>query len=57
MSMKKGEKATVTVSAEYLSDKDKFQTTSVNKVLYYEVELVDFVKVWLTLFKANISPI
>lgn len=45
MTMKKGEQAIVTVSAEYLSDVDNLQTTAANKVLYYEVELVDFIKV------------
>ncbi|KAF7803973.1 70 kDa peptidyl-prolyl isomerase-like [Senna tora] len=44
MTMKKGEEAIVTVSAEYLSDRDDLQTTPDNKVLYYEVKLVDFIK-------------
>lgn len=46
MTMRKGEQATVTVMAEYLSDKNKFLTTPANhEVLYYEVQLVDFIKV------------
>lgn len=44
--MKKGEQALVTVDAEYLCDYNNSKgNTANNKVLYYEVELVDFVKV------------
>lgn len=46
MTMKKGEQALVTVDAEYLCDYNNSKgNTANNKVLYYEVELVDFVKV------------
>ncbi|KAL5154718.1 Peptidyl-prolyl cis-trans isomerase FKBP65 [Glycine soja] len=45
MTTKKGEQALVTVDAEYLSDYNNSRgNTTNNKVLYYEVELVDFVK-------------
>ncbi|KAH1257919.1 Peptidyl-prolyl cis-trans isomerase FKBP65 [Glycine max] len=45
MTMKKGEQALVTVDAEYLCDYNNSKgNTANNKVLYYEVELVDFVK-------------
>ncbi|TKY62748.1 Peptidyl-prolyl cis-trans isomerase FKBP65 [Spatholobus suberectus] len=45
MTMKKTEQAMVTVDAEYLCDYNDSQgNTTNNKVLYYEVELVDFVK-------------
>ncbi|KAE9599730.1 hypothetical protein Lal_00045764 [Lupinus albus] len=45
MTMKKGEKAMVTISSEYLCDQNALQgDTTTNKFLYYEVELVDFVK-------------
>jgi len=44
--MKKAEQALVTVHAEYLCGYSNSQgKTANNKVLYYEVELVDFVKV------------
>ena len=45
MTMKKTEQALVTLSAEYLCDHNLRGNTANNKVLYYEVELVDFVKV------------
>jgi len=46
MTMKKGEQALVTVDAEYLCRYNNSQGNTANhKVLYYEVELVDFVKV------------
>ncbi|QCD97091.1 peptidyl-prolyl cis-trans isomerase FKBP65-like [Vigna unguiculata] len=45
MTMKKAEQALVTVHAEYLCGYSNSQgKTANNKVLYYEVELVDFVK-------------
>ncbi|KAI9120830.1 hypothetical protein K1719_007863 [Acacia pycnantha] len=44
MTMRKGEEATVSITAEYLSDKINLPTTPANKVLYYEVRLVDFIK-------------
>lgn len=45
MTMRKAEQALVTVDAEYLCDYNISQgNTANNKVLYYEVELVDFVK-------------
>lgn len=46
MTMKKAELALVTISAEYLCDHNNLHgNTANNKVLYYEVELVDFIKV------------
>ncbi|XP_057437886.1 70 kDa peptidyl-prolyl isomerase-like [Lotus japonicus] len=45
MTMKKAELALVTISAEYLCDHNNLHgNTANNKVLYYEVELVDFIK-------------
>ncbi|KAI4300926.1 hypothetical protein L6164_034252 [Bauhinia variegata] len=44
MTMRKGEQALVTVSADYLSDRDGLKTISANEVLHYEVDLVDFIK-------------
>ncbi|XP_061369920.1 peptidyl-prolyl cis-trans isomerase FKBP65-like [Gastrolobium bilobum] len=45
LTMKKAEQAMVTINAEYLCDHNNSQgNTTNNKVLYYEVELVDFVK-------------
>ncbi|BAT85078.1 hypothetical protein LR48_Vigan10g025700 [Vigna angularis] len=45
MTMKKAEQALVIVHAEYLCGSNNSQgNTANNKVLYYEVELVDFVK-------------
>ncbi|MED6124398.1 hypothetical protein PIB30_058576 [Stylosanthes scabra] len=48
MTMKKAEQALVTISAEYFSDnnlqEEEKDTPNNNKVLYYEVQLVDFVK-------------
>lgn len=47
MTMKKTEQALVTINAEYLCNHKNFpeNTTNNNKVLYYEIELVDFIKV------------
>lgn len=46
MTMKKAEQALVTINAEYLCDQNNLPgNTGNNKVLYYEVELVDFIKV------------
>lgn len=45
MTMRRREEATVSITAEYLSDKINLPTTPANKVLYYEVQLVDFIKV------------
>lgn len=46
MTMKKAEQALVTINAEYLCAHNNSQgNTANNKVLYYEVELVDFIKV------------
>ncbi|XP_027350380.1 peptidyl-prolyl cis-trans isomerase FKBP65-like isoform X4 [Abrus precatorius] len=45
MTMKKAEQALVTINAEYLCDQNNsLGKIANNKVLYYEVELVDFVK-------------
>lgn len=56
MTMKKAEQALVIVHAEYLSGYNNSQgNTANNKVLYYEVELVDFVKVSGSYVFQNIS--
>lgn len=46
MTMKKAEQALVTINAEYFFDHNNLQGNKANnKILYYEVELVDFTKV------------
>lgn len=45
MTMKKGEQATVTVSAEYLCSREVSELVSANSLLHYEVTLIDFTKV------------
>lgn len=46
MTMKKAEHALVTVNAEYFRDHSNLQGNKTNnKILHYEVELVDFIKV------------
>ncbi|KAJ1404534.1 Tetratricopeptide-like helical domain superfamily [Sesbania bispinosa] len=45
MTMKKAEQALVTINSEYLCDQNNLQGNAANdKVLYYEVEMVDFIK-------------
>jgi hypothetical protein len=46
LTMKKAEQALVTINAENLCDHNNLQGNKANnKILYYEVELVDFTKV------------
>lgn len=46
MTMKKAEQALVTINTKYLCDQNNLQGNKANnKILYYEVELVDFTKV------------
>ncbi|KAJ7976548.1 Peptidylprolyl isomerase [Quillaja saponaria] len=44
MTMKKGEQALVTVNGDYLCYHDNMRVNSNDKVLYHEIELVDFIK-------------
>ncbi|KAJ6332214.1 hypothetical protein OIU76_010576 [Salix suchowensis] len=44
MTMKKGERATVTVDAEFLHGRDISGKLPANSLLHYEVELLDFIK-------------
>jgi len=46
MTMKKAEQALITINTEYLCDHNNLQGNKAsNKILYYEVELVNFTKV------------
>ncbi|KAK7273752.1 hypothetical protein RIF29_14815 [Crotalaria pallida] len=46
ITMKKAEQVVVTISSEYLHDQNALQrNNATNRSFYYEVELVDFVKV------------
>lgn len=48
--MKKGEQATVTVSSDFLNGYLDVGFVSAKSTIIYEVELIDFSKVWLTFY-------
>lgn len=50
MTMKKGEHALITISADCFSDHEISGKFQANSVLRYEVELIDFIKVIIYIF-------